>query len=196
MAFANIPYYGKKKTFQKWYCSILSASRTAITGHYRSFVTCATGLCLSGPAPPSVPHLWLAAPQSLLLQTQSTKPFGLLSPHKIKIIPCLSSRAARPGGSHARVGTTAGAVCTPCAPLSIFNKPWARELVFPRSQGFGCCRFHSSYPSKEGSEPCGYCRRQDHVPALGRCRDQSKSRHSLCLSWSIPRCQGCPVPSR
>lgn len=51
-------------------------------------------LCLSCPAPPSVPHLWLAAPQSLLLQTQNTKPFGLLRPHKSKTTPCLSSRAA------------------------------------------------------------------------------------------------------
>lgn len=82
--------------------------------------------CLALPLLQSQPHLWLAAPQSLLLQTENTKPFGL-SPHqrKAKQPPAFPPEQPDLGVAMHGWAPAAGPVCTPCAPLSIFNKPWA-----------------------------------------------------------------------
>lgn len=109
VAFANIPYYGKRRHFRNAiapFCLLLGQLLLAIDITDALLLVRLACACLALPLLQSQPHLWLAAPLSLLLQTQNTKSFALLSPHKSRTTPCLSSRAARLGCSRAWVGTS------------------------------------------------------------------------------------------
>lgn len=101
MAFANIPYYGKKSHFRNGiapFCLLLGQLLLAINITDAVLLVLLACACLALPLLQPQPHLCLAAPQSLLLQTQNTKPFGLLRPTKAKQPPAFPAEQPGSGG--------------------------------------------------------------------------------------------------
>lgn len=183
------------------FCLLLGQPLLATNFKDSSFLVPLACACLALPLLQSQPHLWLAAPQSLLLQTQNTKPFGLLSPHKsntnpsylqssqTRVLPCM--------GGHQQQDLFALPVLLSQSLIS-----HGHEAGFSQIPRIWVLQISHQLTPKKESEPCGYCRQQDPVPALGKVQGSEQAEAQPlpcprpCLQLEQQQVPGLAVPVR